>query len=172
MGSAILCCIEHARSQRPDGSWEDFGTFAERVFLGRDYGLFALMGGGRLAAQIEPVCEPRGLPADLSMSQRIDWALRIDDDLAAYEVEGYCSRADAERWARDGSSTIVAGEWVSDPDAYCESWLAASDLDEVLRRFRTLYDEDNPELAAIIAAMRVLDGGQDGRSRLVFYLRG
>jgi len=172
MGCDIYCCIEYASSQRSDGSWWDFQPFVEEIHLDRDYRLFALMGEGRLSAQIKPVCEPRGLPADLSNHLHMRWGFYINDDLAAYEVEGYCSRADAERWVDEGDSTIFAEKWVSDPDAHSESWLAAGELDEVLMRFRATYNEVCPEFEAIIAAMRVLDGGHETRSRLVFYFHG
>jgi hypothetical protein len=172
MGGDIHCCIEYAPSRHPDGSRWDYIPFACELNVGRDYDLFALMAGVRGEEGIIPVREPRGLPEDVSAAFLLHSGYQIDDELAAHEVDGYCSREEAEQWVRDGSSDYIGGSAVTNPDWYSVSWLNVAELEEVQHRYRLRHGADHLELGAVIAAAHALDDEQGGRSRLVFWFKG
>jgi hypothetical protein len=172
MGCDIHCCIEYASSRRSDGSRWDYTPFACELNVGRDYDLFALMAGVRGERGIIPVCEPKGLPEDVSTVFLLRSGYQIDDELAAHEADGYCSREEAEQWVRDGSSEYIGGSAVTNPDWHSPSWLNVAELEEVQRRYRLLHGADHREFGAIIAAAQALDNEQGGRSRLVFWFKG
>ncbi|WP_165246973.1 hypothetical protein [Paludisphaera soli] len=172
MGCDIHCCIEYASSLRPDESRWVYTPFACELNLGRDYDLFALMAGVRGEEGLVPVCEPKGLPKDISTAFLFHSGCRIDDELAAHEVEGYCSREDAEQWVQEGYADYIGDHAVTNPDWHSVSWLGATELEEVQRRYRLLRGADHLELGAVIAAVQALEKGQGGRSRLVFWFNG
>ena len=130
------------------------------------------MAGVRGEEGIVPVCEPKGLPKDISTAFLFHSGYRIDDELAAHEVDGYCSREDAEQRVQDGSADYIGEYAVTNPDWHSVSWLDATELEEVQRRYRLLRGADHLELGAVIAAVQALDKGQGGRSRLVFWFKG
>lgn len=172
MGCDIHCCIEYASPRRSDGSRWDYKPFARELNMGRDYDLFALMAGVRGEEGIVPVCEPKGLPEGVSTVFLLRSGYQVDDELADHEVDGYCSREEAERWVRDGASAYIGGSAVTNPDWHSVSWLNAAELEEVQRRYRLLHGVDHLELGAVIAALHALDNEQGGRSRLVFWFKG
>lgn len=172
MGCDIHCCIEYASSWNSGGWRWDYTRFACELNVGRDYDLFALMAGVRGEEGLIPVCEPKGLPEDVSTGFLLRSGYLIDDELAALEVDGYCSREEAEQWVRDGSSEHINGSAVTNPDWHSLSWLNVAELEEVQRRYRLRHGADHRELGAIIAAARALDDEQGGRSRLVFWFEG
>ena len=172
MGCGIHCCIEYAPSRRSDESRWDYTPFSCDVNIGRDYDLYALMAGVRGEEAIVPVCEPKGQPEDVSAAFLLHSSCRIDDELAAQEVDGYCSREEAERWVKEGASLYIGEGAVTDPDWHSISWLNVAELEEVQRRYRLLRDTDHLQLSAVIAAMHALDNQQGGRSRLVFWFKG
>ncbi|WP_165074686.1 hypothetical protein [Paludisphaera rhizosphaerae] len=172
MGCDIHCCIEYASRPSSDDSLWDYTPFAWEINLGRDYDLFALLAGVRGRDGVVPVCEPKGLPEDVSTAFLLHSSYKIDDELAALEVDGYCSREEAEQWVQEGSSLSVGETAVTNPDWHSISWLNVAELQEVQRRYRLLHDADHLKLSAVIAAMGALDNQQGGRSRLVFWFKG
>ncbi len=148
-----------------------------RFDLPRNYSLFSLLAGVRSDPRemqgFEPVYEPRGLPAHISSTVSEACTYAIDDELAALEVDGYCSREDAQRWIANGNATSCDStyERITDPDWHSVSWLVCDELQAIDTRYQRLTDERDPWLAAIIGAMSAF-GEQQRPSRLVFWFRG
>ena len=169
MGCDIHCSLEHIPAHHSDGSGWRFMPLASELEVFRDYDVFALMAGVRGEGDISPVSEPKGLPEDVSDEFLMHAGDRIDDATAAQEVDGYCTREEAERWVRGGESVYLGDDAVTNPDWHSMFWLDIVELKEVQRHYRLLQEIDPLELGAIIDAMRALDNEPGGRSRLVFW---
>ena len=148
-----------------------------RFHLPRNYSLFSLLAGVRYDPRemqgFEPVYELRGLPLHISSTVLEACTYGIDDQLAELEVDGYCSRADAERWIANGDATYCDSthERIADPDWHSVSWLLPDELQAVHTRYQQLVGERDPWLAAIIGAMSAF-GEQQRASRLIVWFRG
>jgi hypothetical protein len=151
-------------------------THFARVDMPRDYLLFALLAGtrGKLddGTRIDPVFPPRGLPQDITDETRTAATVRIDDDVAALEVDGYCTRAQAAEWCERGYSEYADGDTVPDPDRHSASWLTAAELSEVHRHYVQRGRQPDRTFEAVVAALGALDGDKPGSSRVVFWFRG
>jgi hypothetical protein len=159
MGADIHTFIEYSDFVNHEGerSWSCMGG---RYNPGRDYTMFGLLAGVRGRNQL---IDTRGLP------ERTSWEVdgymwrRINDDLAAKEVEGYVTLADAQRWNepiendRDGKPYRVM-----DPDLHSHSWLTVEELEYVLGYYRlgeqaeriAVDPEDRQVVIDAVAALR------------------
>jgi hypothetical protein len=148
-----------------------------RFEMPRNYRLFSLLAGVRYDPQdlggYEALYAPRGLPSDISSAVFEACTYAIDDELAAVDVDGYCSRAAAERWIGNGDATYCdpAGERVTDPDWHSASWLTHNELATVATRYQQLSSEHDAWLDAIIGAMGAFAAHQQP-NRLVFWFKG
>jgi hypothetical protein len=148
-----------------------------RFEMPRNYHLFSLLAGVRYDPQelrgFEPLYELRGLPPDISPTVFDACTYGIDDDLAALEVDGHCSRETAERWIATGNATYCdpSQERVTDPDWHSASWLTDNEVATVARHYQQLTGECNAWLDAIIGAMDAFAVHQRP-NRLVFWFKG
>jgi hypothetical protein len=171
MGADIHAHIEVVNTR--DKSVEHFAE----VDIARDYVLFALLAGVRYTPRetpdSRPVASPKGLPKPVSMTTLLSCTFEVDDELSELEVDGYCSRAEADEWVKKGASeyTDETQTRVTDPDWHSESWLDAKELADVNARYERATNHPHAILAAITAAMQTLEA-LVGQSRLVFWFKG
>jgi len=143
MGCDIHAYIDYDEFKNKDGKW--FATcFAKDVELGRNYTLFALMAGVRYDPRTDrdyaPLFEPRGLPERVSWNVNRAYCLSITDSKPLEDEEGYCSKEQAERWTREGSSVWMNDKHtlVSGPDWHSASWLSVSDLERIVDAYQNI----------------------------------
>jgi hypothetical protein len=142
--------------------------FARHVYLGRSYDLFGLLAGIRGGTAVYP---PRGLPKQVSFHVLHEYTYVVTDKRMPYvvaypeEAAGYVDKGIAVWW--DETHTRV-----TNPDWHTPSWLNTSELIEIQSRFVALNKHPYLLLEAVIASMRVLDDGQDGSSRFIFWFVG
>jgi hypothetical protein len=148
-----------------------------RFELPRNYRLFSLLAGVRYDPQefrgFEPVYEPRGLPSGISSTVFEACTYAINDELAALDVDGYCSREAAERWIANGAATYCdpSQERVTDPDWHSVSWVTCDELETVAIRYQQITGERDAWLDAIIGAMHAFAIHQTP-NRLIFWFKG
>lgn len=154
------------------------------IYIERDSKLFALLAGvGHLGEEIKPLVLPRGLPTVYSW--RVQYAYTVtaisDKDWTLGHGESsypkYCKRSEAEEWIRNGESKHLnkALSEILDPDAHTFSWITREELEQIRDKYKGLEDHfwhSLEILDAVIALMKVLDNGQVGRARFVFWFIG
>jgi len=197
MGCDIHCYIEYDLFKQENG--EPYMTQWAHPHVSRDYVLFATLSGPRWEPWMGMAGEAKGLEGlALSIETFNEYHLRIDDEHpdkrqrtssehAAQYVKNGASYV--ERFDR---------KYVTHPDWHSASWLTAPELEAAMGRYHAVLVSDFsgpglyrraidamldgghqrvipkvpascPEIEAILAAMKVLDGEQAGRSRLVFW---
>ena len=122
MGCDIHLYVEYSHARTT--GWANFGS---RFYPGRDYDTFARLAGVR--GKSEALIPPRGLPAWNSLSWQVcnDYFLIVDEQ---FKDEGYCSPVDAERWVKNGTSTVWENgtlKRISHPDWHHASWLTTQE---------------------------------------------
>jgi hypothetical protein len=148
-----------------------------RFEMPRNYGLFSLLAGVRYNPHelrgYEPAFAPRGFPSDISTTVFEACTYVIDDELAALEVDGYCSREAAQRWINHGDATYCDSSQVrvTDPDRHSSSWLTCEELETIAMRYQQLAGERDAWIDAIIGAMHAFLAHQR-TSRLLFWFKG
>lgn len=108
------------------------------IRIGRDYNLFTLMAGVR-GDQAQALFQPKGFPdpvIDMSWQVRDDYCLYVVDE-EKDEQENSCSRKQAEKWVKSGSSEWVGEDkrLVTHPDWHTPSWLNIEELDMVQNEY-------------------------------------
>lgn len=102
------CDIHLYVEARENGVWvEKKGDFYD----GRNYNLFSVLAGVRNRHEIIPICEPRGLPEDVSESVRED---------ECYD-HSHSWLTLAELMAFDWTQTATLSGFVNGPEFYCWS---------------------------------------------------
>lgn len=140
----------------------------------RDYVLFTVLAGVRAKnGDPAPVANPKGFPTDIGSPVSVFCAYEINDELAAAEIDGFCSQEDAEEWVEEGVSRYLDSgkSRVSDPDAHSHSWLTADDVENANHLYCNATGKYNPYLAAVAGAMRAFDA-DERKARLVFWFKG
>lgn len=134
------------------------------LHLGRNYELFGLMAGVRCPDLA--LFSPRGLPENFSWHTKYENELMVLEKESDCDEDHTCSREAAERWVKSGVSkwTNDKHNYVTHPDWHSHSYLYVNELKQVLKKCG-----NHPELKAIIAMMKALNGDDPLRSRLVFW---
>lgn len=147
MGVDIHCFVE-ARWRDDDAGWQSVAQFD----LPRDRDAF-----GRIAGiqGVEAVFPARGLPPGLGYSADKACHLWVADDMA--EQQGWCSRAEAEKWIADGQTHWVAPNRILDPDFFGFTWLTLSEWSSAIEA-PTPY-RVGVEYLAVAGAMNELERG-------------
>jgi len=172
-GMHVMGCDIHAHLELVDQP----ALHVARFQMPRNYGLFSLLAGVRYDPQempgFDPLYESRGLPPGISAAVFEACTYAIDDELAALEVDGYCSRDAAERWIGNGNAAYCdpSQECVTDPDWHSASWLTGKELEAIHKRYQQLTGERDAWLDAIIGAMHAFTKHQR-QNRLVFWFKG
>ncbi len=156
MGCDIHAYIEYGPSsvERELGTKQWVGFFGA-IHLDRDYHLFAALSDTRNDGEIEPVCEPRGLPATLSSWVEAENTLLVSE---SEKNEPGCTPKDrAEQWVEGGSSQWVDAKRsrITHPDWHSHSWVSAEEFEEAMRRAKC----KSPVARAALASMRELPNG-------------
>ena len=170
MGCDIHCYIEYR--EKDQEHWMSFGS---KINPGRHYGIFAVLANVRNYQEGLEVLSPRGLPEDIGYAAESDSQLYIVDNET--DAEEYCSREQAERWVREGSSeyTDERKEFVTHPDWHSHSYVTTKKLEDALTTLKK-YAEGNGETIghdfaieyyAIVATMKELE--KHGEARMVFW---
>lgn len=111
------------------------------VSISRDYWLFTLLAGvrGESIQGQEPISEAKGLPE--RMSWRVEheaYMIVLDQE----ETEEYhcCTRKDAEKWG--SHYTDASKKYIHHPDWHSHSWLSLEEVEEVVRRYSLLKNQE------------------------------
>lgn len=152
MGCDIHAYIEYGPSpvERELGTKEWVGFFGA-IHLDRDYSLFAALSDTRNDGDIEPIAEPRGLPATVSHWVASENTLLVSES----ENEAGCTtRSRAEKWVEGGSAQWVGPDKarITHPDWHSHSWVDADEFEEAMLRAKC----DSPVARATLASMRQL----------------
>lgn len=145
--------------------------FARDIDLGMNDQIFGFLGGITTSPALYA---PRGMPEKVSAAIMQRYTLAVNDDLADQGLENFCTQHEAKQWIAQGQSRWFnpIQSIITVPGSYSASWLKASELSNVRRRF-VEYTSPHHILAvrldALIAMMKVLDRGNDGRSRVVYW---
>ena len=156
MGCDIHGYIESQpyKETSPDYWWK-----SADLHIRRNYAMFTLLAGVR--GSDEPVYPVRGW--DENSSTKYEYCLWVSDDNP--DGEGNCSREQAEKWVRQGSSKWVDKNYVTQPDWHTPSWLTADELERVIEVYKEKYPEyDHDEWDGILAYMQKFPN-----SRLIFW---
>ena len=129
-------------------------SYFGRVYLERDDGFFALLGGGPLRENTGPCFALRGMPADANLLTSMAFYLSVKDDETGRERA--VSRRAAERWVEQGEATWVRANHITDPDYFSPSWLLTEELEQVYRQYQKYEAREQLSVVATIAAMRSL----------------
>ena len=169
MGCDIHVHIEHSSKAVREGKKKYWRCFGGMINPGRHYGVFAKLCGVRNYEEynITPLSEPKGLPENLSYESRGDNSLYISEEDT--DSEGCCSRKNAEKWVKDGSSVMDGTCKVTNPDWHSHSFVSADELKEVLNDPQTQYNiESDSEYSVVLGCLRQFEKlGED--ARLVFW---
>lgn len=146
MGCDIHVYIEAGREYKGKKSYH---LWAHPNFS-RSYVLFGLLSKG-VRWDTELGMEPRGIPEDIDYYTSKDYFYTVDDDRAAEQGDDYegrfCTAETAEKYAKYGAQYIPARTRedgyvfppkVANPDWHSASWLSLSELEEVIKRWRSL----------------------------------
>jgi hypothetical protein len=153
MGCDIHAYIEYGPTsvERELGTKEWVGFFGA-INLDRDYGLFAALSDTRNNGDIEPISEPRGLPATVSSWVASENTLLVSE---SEKNEAGCTPRDrAEHWVEGGTSQWVGPDKsrITHPDWHSHSWVDADEFEEAMRRAKCT----SPVARATLASMRQL----------------
>jgi len=124
----------------------------------------------------EPLIRPRGLPPRYSeeVAEAVFFGVRDDDDNEPWMYD-WVTRAQADKWVASGQSFYCDSgaktrTVVSNPDLHTISYLSLQEIGEALRHHGLELAGTPIEFQAIVAAMKVLEGGLGkGRTRIVFW---
>lgn len=118
MGCDIHGIIEQ---RKPGGQWE--ACPAQITRLGRDYSVFANLGGVRNYNEEKPVAANRGLPADSCHDTHFASCIFITDG----------NEERAEKWIQEGHAKWYKKDiFVTNPDYHSHSWCTVGELKEAL----------------------------------------
>lgn len=133
----------------------------------RDYLLYAKMAGVRNYNEITPIAPLRGFPEDAGYTAKRDYYLRINDEFAAKEYEGYVSSERASKWVSQGISFFPpdGSNLISDPDAHSASWLTGEEFCAAVRETAS----DNIYWMAIAAMVESVNKTDGFECRVVFW---
>jgi len=153
-----------------------------RVWLGRDYRLYAALAGVRATPEERPLFPPRGLPAKRSYVIRDLYFHSVVDDARANDPslrgEDFVTRSQADAMVNRGAFYTpnafgVPDSFVSKGDWHTPSWLTLAEIHKALEHAQLRLDECNGEFRAALAAMSELAKGCAPDSvRLVFWFLG
>lgn len=132
MGCDIHLYLENVEAVTINGkdTGETHVNSIARFRPGRSYAMFSLMAGARRDEEFI-LFEPKGLPEKLGYEAESDNWLFIYAE--ADDYEGYCTREQAEKWVKSGSSTWRDDKqkYVSHPDWHTHSWLNLQEFEQV-----------------------------------------
>jgi len=115
----------------------------------RNYAMFGLLAGVR--GGDAPLFAPRGW--DEKSATKYEYCLYVSDDDC--DDEHYCSKENADRWIRYGSSKLVSENMITHPDWHTASWLTTKELESVIAAYKEKYPEyKTDEWDAILAFMK------------------
>jgi hypothetical protein len=123
------------------------------------------------AEEVPPLFPERGFPANASPQIKYKYRLVVDDKSALeFPEHGFVTREQAEQWIEKGLSHYLDNEksYIKSPDFRSVSWLTALELEKVCDS-QSESGEDNIVFRAIVAMLKVLNEGDDKRSRIVFW---
>lgn len=153
--------------RRKDGKGNWWPLLQHRVD-DRNYLLYAKMAGVRnYGDKITPIAPRRGFPEDAGYAAKEDYYLRINDELAAKEYEGYVSSEQASKWVSEGISFFPpdGSNCISDPDAHSASWLTGEEFCSAVRKVAS-NDTYWMAIAAMVESVNKTDGFE---CRVVFW---
>jgi len=88
----------------------------------------------------QPSFQEKGIPKDIDWKTASDYTLHIvEDGEPECDLEGHCSRSQADRWVQQGSSEVwdeIDGKAVTitGPDWHTPSWLDTNEMEQVAQR--------------------------------------
>lgn len=159
MGCDIHLYIEYSPEWTEDRNY--YSSFA-RVSLGRNYTMFGILAGVRNTS-VPQLFPQRGVPKNSPEYNYGDYVLYIQDE----GEEHCCSRENADRWVKSGSSEYVDDEHkkITHPDWHSASWLTPEEFEECLVQYKLETGEEVPSTyKAALAALKALEN-----SRAVFW---
>jgi hypothetical protein len=162
MGCDIHAVVEVGSNPlHPEGNiW--WHTWADYVYIMRDYVLFGHLANVRMSG----VFQPKGLPNDYSYSVREAVWLKVVDDQANPTGEDEIDAITAQTWVDSGSSKFEqrhGTKYVSNPDWHSHSWLSLVECKQVIEQY-----SGSIEFNALVAAMDILADKYD-HVRIVFW---
>ena len=167
MGADIHMFIEY---RRPKGEyWSSHGG---KINPGRHYGIFAKLADVRNYPSwgIVPICDPRGLPDNISYKAFDGLTLRVVDEGDDELDEDECTRKDADKWVEKGYSEYYREKrFVSIPDWHSKSWLTTQEFEEALSDTKIQYTkEEEPGYHAVLGSMKAYEEA-GFEARIVFW---
>jgi hypothetical protein len=167
MGCDIHLSVEYRRKTKKhdhDSYWNSFGGIAQNY--GRNYNLFSKMNREVRNPDGVQGFEERGLPSDIDHFVKSKNECYVMD--CETDAEDCCSRSDAERWVKNGSSKWVNDEktWVTQPDWHSHSWLTFEEFKECV--FETCDFGWGIRWHSIVSAMETMESN-GFETRVVFW---
>jgi hypothetical protein len=143
MGCDIHLYIEYkSKKIETDGYKEQWQSFGQRMNVGRNYAMFALMAGVRnYGNELPVIVERRGFPEDAAYYSSGDNRIYISEE--KYEGEHSVTMERAKGWVESGSSKFINNQkgepmWVTDPDNHSHSWLTTSEFETIINKYLEL----------------------------------
>ena len=166
MGCNSHTYIEYRRKEYKKDSWS---SLLHHEVDSRNYPLYAKMADVRnyYGEKITPIAPLRGFPEDAGYAAKRDYYLRINDELAAKEYDGYVSSEQASTWVSEGISFFPpdGSNRISHPDWHSASWLTGDEFCSAVRE--TASDDIYwTAIAAMVDSVNKTDGFE---CRVVFW---
>jgi hypothetical protein len=156
-------------------SWNPKWWHFARFRLPQDNLLFAALAGVRGDDSCDAAVESlsiKGLPDDISEQTIDEDSLTVDDEAARLEIQGTCTRTDADEWVRAGHARYLHDGWsVTHPDMYSHSWASLDELELAVSRYERAGGKNGAILRSVLAAMESLHSAGIP-SRSVFWFGG
>ncbi len=164
MGCNSHTYIEYRRKEYANDGWN---SLLQEEVDSRNYNLYAKMAGVRNYCETTPVSPPRGFPDDAGSAAKGDYYLRINDELAAKEYDGYVSSERASKWVSESISFFPpdGSNSISNPDWHSASWLTGEEFCSAVREIAS----DDIYWMAIAAMVESVNKADGYECRVVFW---
>lgn len=145
----------------------------DKINISRNYGLFAVLADVRNDYDIQPVCQQKGFPKEISYeADKLFGCLICDNQTEDYKYEDgyrYISLSHAQDILKKGYVFRINDRYVSNSDHHSHSWLNLPELKKAYELYQNRFPKEKTitEIEAIISVMETFEKN-DYVTRVIF----